>query len=67
MITGMTNHFMFYFRWICTLNFLYFNLFSGSFCITFLSDDIATSYYYKIIYYLLLLLFDIQTTTLRDK
>jgi hypothetical protein len=43
MITGMTNHFMFHILWISILRFLYFNFFSASFCITFLSDGIATS------------------------
>jgi hypothetical protein len=43
MITGMTKHFMFYIRWISVLKFLYFNFFSDSFCITFLSDGIDTS------------------------
>jgi hypothetical protein len=43
MITGMTKHFMFHIRWISILKFLYFNLFSDSYCITFLSDGIATS------------------------
>jgi hypothetical protein len=43
MITGMTKHFMFHILWIYTLRFLYINLFSASFWITFLSDGIATS------------------------
>jgi hypothetical protein len=43
MITGMTKYFMFHIRWISMLKFLYFHFFSGSFCITFLSDGIATS------------------------
>jgi hypothetical protein len=43
MITGMTKYFMFHIHWISILTFLYFNLFSDSFCITFLSDGIATS------------------------
>jgi hypothetical protein len=43
MITGMTKHFMFHIRWIYILKFLYFNFFSDSFCITFLSDGMATS------------------------
>jgi hypothetical protein len=43
MIIGMTKHFMFHIRWISILKFLYFNLFSDSFCITFLSDGIATA------------------------
>jgi hypothetical protein len=38
--------------------FLYFNFFSASFCITFLSDGIATSYYYAIT---LLILFIVCT------
>jgi hypothetical protein len=41
--TGMTNHFIFHIRWICIFRLLYFNLFSASFCVIFLSDDIATS------------------------
>jgi hypothetical protein len=32
-ITGMTKHFMFHIFWISVLRFLYFNLFSASFCI----------------------------------
>jgi hypothetical protein len=43
MINGVTKHFMFRIRWISILKFLYFNFFSDSFCITFLSDGIATS------------------------
>jgi hypothetical protein len=43
MITGMTKHFMFHILWISILRFLYFNFLSASFCITFLSDGIATS------------------------
>jgi hypothetical protein len=31
---------MFHIRWISVLKFLYFNFFSDSFCITFLSDGI---------------------------
>jgi hypothetical protein len=64
MITGMTKHFMFHIRWIYILKFLYFNFFSDSFCIIFLSDYIATSiskkilsimfYYYYYSYYLIL-------------
>jgi hypothetical protein len=42
-ITVMTKHFMFNIRWIYILKFLYFNFFSDSFCITFLSDGTATS------------------------
>jgi hypothetical protein len=34
----MTNHFMFHILWISIIRFLYFNFFSASFCITFLSD-----------------------------
>jgi hypothetical protein len=41
--TAMTKHFMFHFSWISVLRFLYFNLFSASYCITFLNDGIATS------------------------
>jgi Ca2+/Na+ antiporter len=59
MITGMAKHFMFHILRISILRFLYFNFFSAYFCITFLSDGIATSvnkhilllllyyYYYK--------------------
>jgi hypothetical protein len=43
MITGMTKHFMFDISWTFILKFLYLNLFSDSFYITFLSDGIATS------------------------
>jgi hypothetical protein len=43
MISDMTKQFMFHMRWISILKLLYFNLFSDSFCITFLSDGIATS------------------------
>jgi hypothetical protein len=42
-ITGMTKHFIFHIRWISILEFLYFNFFSDSFCIIFLSDGITTS------------------------
>jgi hypothetical protein len=38
MSTGMTKHFMFHILWISVLICLYFNFFSASFCITFLSD-----------------------------
>jgi hypothetical protein len=40
---------MFHIRWISILKFLYFNFFSNSFCITFLSDGIATSISKRII------------------
>jgi hypothetical protein len=40
-ITGMTKQ-MFHIRLISILKFLYFNFFSDSFCIAFLSDGIAT-------------------------
>jgi hypothetical protein len=40
---GMMKHFIFHIRWIPTITFLYFNFFSASFYITFLSDGIATS------------------------
>lgn len=43
MITGVIKHWIFHIRWIFILKCLYFNLFSDSFCITFLSGDIATS------------------------
>jgi hypothetical protein len=56
MITGMTKYFMFHIRWISILKFLYFNSFSDSFCITFLSDDIATSISKQILYFFFLLL-----------
>jgi hypothetical protein len=52
----MTKHFMFHISWISILKFLYFNLFSDSFCITFLSDSIATSISKQILSLLLLLL-----------
>jgi hypothetical protein len=42
-ITGMTKHFILYIRWNFVLRFLYFNLFSVSFCIAFLSDSIVTA------------------------
>jgi hypothetical protein len=42
-ITGMMHYFIFHICWISILRFLYFNLFSVSFCVTFLSDCIATS------------------------
>jgi hypothetical protein len=42
MITSMTKHFMLHIHWIFILRFLYYNSFSAPFCITFLSDDIAT-------------------------
>jgi hypothetical protein len=56
MITGMTKHFMFHIHWISLLKFLYFNLFSDSFCITFLSDGIATSLSKQTLYFLFLII-----------
>jgi hypothetical protein len=41
-ITGMTKHFVLHIHWTSVLRVLYFNFFWASFCITFLSDDIAT-------------------------
>jgi hypothetical protein len=38
MTTSMTKHFIFHIQWISILGFLYFNFFSSTFCITFLSD-----------------------------
>jgi hypothetical protein len=43
MITGMTKHFMFHILWISVLRFLYFNFFSASFFIIFLSDGITVT------------------------
>jgi hypothetical protein len=43
MIVCMTKHFVFHIRWICVLRLLYFNFFTSSICIIFLSDGIATS------------------------
>jgi hypothetical protein len=56
MITGMTKHFMFHIRWISVLKFLYFNLFSDSFCITILSDSIVTSFSKQILSFLFLII-----------
>jgi hypothetical protein len=42
-ITGIIVHFKFHIRCISILKLLYFNLFSASFCTTFLSAGIATS------------------------
>ena len=42
-ITGTTVHFRFHIRCISIHKLLYFNFFSASFCITFLSAGIATS------------------------
>jgi hypothetical protein len=44
MIINTTKHFIFHIRWISALRFLYFNLFSAPFYITFLSDRIAVSF-----------------------
>jgi hypothetical protein len=55
-ITGVTKHFMFHIRWISVLKFLYFNFFSDSFCITFLSDGIATSVSKQILSFLFLII-----------
>jgi len=41
-IAGMTMHFIFHIRQIFVLGFLYLHLFSASFCITFLSNGIAS-------------------------
>jgi hypothetical protein len=56
MITGMAKHFMFHILWISILRFLYFNFFSSSFCITFLSDGIATSINKQVLSFLFWLL-----------
>jgi hypothetical protein len=40
--TGITEHIMFPIRWISMHTFLYFNLFSASLCVTFLSDGTDT-------------------------
>jgi hypothetical protein len=56
MITGMTKHFMFHILWIYILKFLYFNFFSDSFRITFLSDGIATSISKQILSFLFLII-----------
>ena len=42
-ITGIIVHFRFHIRFLSIHKLLYFNLFSASFCTTFLSADIATS------------------------
>ena len=65
-ITGIIVHFRFHIRCISIHNLLYFNLFSASFCTTFLSAGIATSisvhifsffnYYIRLLLLLLLLL-----------
>jgi hypothetical protein len=54
MITGMTKYFMFHIFWISILRFLYFNFFLASFCITFLSDGIATSMNKQVLSFLFL-------------
>jgi hypothetical protein len=56
MITDMIKHFMFHIRWISILKFLCFNFFSDSFCITFLSDGIATSISKQILSFLFLII-----------
>jgi hypothetical protein len=56
MITGITKHFMFHIHWISILKFLYFNFFSDSFCITFLSDGIVTSISEQILSYMFLII-----------
>jgi hypothetical protein len=50
---GMTKHFMFHIHWISILKFLYFNFFSDSSYITFLSDGIIIIIIIIIIYYYL--------------
>jgi hypothetical protein len=56
MITGMIKHFMFHILWIYILRFLYFNFFSASFYITFLSDAIATSINKHVLSFLFLII-----------
>jgi hypothetical protein len=56
MITGMTKYFIFHISWIYILKFLYFNFFLDSFCITFLSDGIATSVSKQILCFLFLII-----------
>jgi hypothetical protein len=55
-ITSTKKHFMFHIRWISILQFLYFNFFSDSFCITFPSDGIATSISKQILSFLFLII-----------
>jgi hypothetical protein len=40
---SMIKHFIFHICWISVLKFLCFNFLPASFCITFRSEDIATS------------------------
>jgi hypothetical protein len=47
---------MFHIRWISILKFLYFNFFSDSFCITFLSDRIAASISMQILSFMFLII-----------
>jgi hypothetical protein len=56
MITGMTKHFMFHILWISILRFLYFNFFSATFCIIFLSNSIATSINKQVLSFLFLII-----------
>jgi hypothetical protein len=60
-ITGVTKPFMFHIHWIYILEFLYFNLFSDSFCITFLSDGIATSISKQILSFLFLIIMKLES------
>jgi hypothetical protein len=54
MITGMTKYFMFHISWISIPKFFYFNLFSDSFCFTFLSNGIGTSVSKQILFIIIL-------------
>jgi hypothetical protein len=56
MITSMIKHFMFHILWISILRFLYFYLFSASFCITFLSNGTATPINQQVLSFLFLII-----------
>ena len=63
-ITGMIVHFRFHIRCIFTHKLLYFNLFSASFCTTFLSAGIATSISVHVFSFLfLIIIFDLFAVT----
>jgi hypothetical protein len=49
MTTAVTKHFMFHIHWISMHTFLYFNFFSASLCVTFLSDGSDTSFLFCIL------------------
>jgi hypothetical protein len=64
MSTGITEHFMCHIRWISTHRFLYFNLFSVSIRVTFLSDCTETCISVQILSFLFWLLFMVNNNNI---